>query len=250
MPRDPSRWSTAPGASSLNASREEIIALFREGTSTAEISRRYGTGDTNVQRWLKAQGEYDRVVKCALEECAVEFPFRVGKFYCCRLHTKRADARNQSIKPENRLKIQARNRLNSALRSGIVERPSVCQRCGETPQQGKDSRTLLHADHYMGYEPDHRLTIQWICHDCDRDIEMLRKGRDDNRIQADERIGKWTVLAVDAESRRSVAKLRCRCVCGHESRVMERDLVARRSLGCVKCRQEASRGDVAVDETH
>lgn len=246
MPRNPT-WNLSAGASVLNEHHDELIALFRGGASTAELSRTFGTGATNIQKWLKAHGEYHRKVKCGLDECAVEFDFRPGKLYCCRLHTKRADTRNQAAKPENADKIKARNALNSALRSGALKRPDACERCGDAPSRGRDGRTLLQADHYAGYAPGSWLVVQWLCHDCDREVEMLRKGRDDSRIRAGEKIGKWAVLDESPGTRRSVARLLCRCDCGMETHVLERSLRERKSLGCPTCARKESR---SVDETH
>lgn len=236
-------WDLTAGASSLNARREEIITLVRAGESVTEISRRFGTRNTNVARWLKANGEYDRLVKCQLDDCSAQFLFRPGKLYCCRTHTKRADARNQYAKPENALKNLARNAVRSAVRSGSLARPALCDRCGEQPKRGCDGRTLLQADHYAGYEPKYQLTVQWLCHDCDREIETLRKGRDDRRICVGERVGAWDVLEDNPATRRSVAKLRCRCACGTETLVNERHLLNRQSLKCVTCRQAETRRD-------
>jgi len=243
MSRSPDRWDTAAGESLLNDYEDEVVERFRAGESLKSLEERFGTRNTNVRRWLVAHGEYDRSVVCGIPECDVEFPVRPGKLYCCRLHTKRADARNQYAKPSNKQKNIARNRVSKALQTGKLERPPLCERCNEIPGEGIDGRSLLQADHYMGYSQKHYLTIQWLCHDCDRELEMERKGRDDSRVRVGEKIGQWQVLDDRPGTRRSVAKLVCKCECGNESAVLERMLRSRRSLKCADCSHADRRRD-------
>ena len=243
MPRSPDRWNTAACESLLNEHEDEVIKLFRDGESLASLGKRFGTRNTNVRKWLVLHGEYDRSVVCGLPECDVEFPVRPGKIYCCPLHTRRAVARNQYAKPSNKQKNIARNRISKALQRGKIIRPSLCERCNEAPGRGRDGRSLLQADHYAGYAPEHYLTIQWLCHDCDREMEMERNGRDDSRVEVGEKIGKWQVLEDRPGTRRSVAKLLCRCECGNEGLVLERMLRSRRSLKCSDCSHADRRTD-------
>jgi hypothetical protein len=128
---------------------------------------------TTVQNWLKKQGEYDREVKCSLEECDAVYAFRPGKLYCTNLHARRANARADYDKfPEKR---RARRALVQAVFSGQLERPKKCERCGCTPGYGKDGRSLIKADHHHGYDEAHHLDIWWICSGCDHAVEKLRR---------------------------------------------------------------------------
>lgn len=84
-------------------------------------------------------------------------------------------------KDENKIKLAARSAAASAIRKGILIRPKFCQRCNAPEKFGIDGRTLLRADHFMGYAPEHHLTVQWVCTDCDGDLERLRKIPDSER---------------------------------------------------------------------
>jgi len=173
MPRDPRLWDLTPGASQLNDDRDDVIDLFRGGMALAKIGAKFGMVAAGVQKWLRAQGEYDRQVTCALEECDVIYPFRPGKLYCTNLHARRANARAVRHKfPE---KEQARSALSRALYSGQIDRPKKCERCGRRPGQGKDGRSLIKADHHHGYDKAHHLDVWWICSGCDHEIEKLRR---------------------------------------------------------------------------
>lgn len=173
MPRDPRQWDLTKGASKLHAHREEVLDLFRGGLALKKIGARYGMVATGVQRWLKAEGEYDRIVECLLLECSEEFPFRPRKLYCTNLHARRANARDRYDK--DRPKNRARSETTKAIYSGQLVRPEVCERCEVRPGYGKDGRTLIRADHHHGYDEEHYLDIWWLCSRCDHDVEKLRK---------------------------------------------------------------------------
>ena len=55
-------------------------------------------------------------------------------------------------------KMQVRGRLTKAIRSGALVRPSGCQQCGSPPTRAQS----LHGHHYLGYAPEHALTVQWL----------------------------------------------------------------------------------------
>ena len=129
MARDPSKWDVSKGASKLNNVRDDVISAFRSGLALHKIGKLYDMSTNGVRKWLVSQGEYDREVKCALLECDIKFKFSPKKLYCCRKHTKRADARNQSQKKSNRSKIRARSAVTRALRDGKIVRPDKCSRC-------------------------------------------------------------------------------------------------------------------------
>lgn len=173
MPRDPRLWDLTAGASQLNEVREEVIDLFRGGMALAKLGARFGMVASGVQKWLRAQGEYDREVKCSLDECDAVYSFRPGKLYCTNLHARRANARVARLKfPE---KERARSALSQALYSGKIDRPKKCERCGCLPGYGKDGRSLIKADHHHGYDEAHYLDVWWICSGCDHEVERLRR---------------------------------------------------------------------------
>jgi hypothetical protein len=71
------------------------------------------------------------------------------------------DAINKSKRAwaeRNRDKKQAGWHVWKAVKDGILIRPNECQNCG------KDCKP--HAHHYMGYAPEHRLDVLWLCTSC------------------------------------------------------------------------------------
>ena len=187
MPRDPRLWDLTGGASKLNTHRDVVLEMFRAGKALADIGKKFGMCASGVQRWLRAEGEYERCVRCALPECEVEFPFRAKKLYCSNLHARRANARVWYARSE--VQNAARYAVNRALVNGLLIRPSSCERCGSTPPRGKDGRAAIHADHHRGYDEAHRLDIWWVCSTCDYKIENLRAaGKVINRDHPDDQI--------------------------------------------------------------
>jgi len=59
---------------------------------------------------------------------------------------------------ENPNKYRARSKVNSVIRSKKIIKPTQCQLCGNS--------TSLTAHHYLGYEKEHWLDIQWLCISC------------------------------------------------------------------------------------
>jgi hypothetical protein len=48
--------------------------------------------------------------------------------------------------------------VDNAVRSGRLVRPETCSRCGAGGR--------IEAHHYLGYEPEHRLDVRWLCTAC------------------------------------------------------------------------------------
>jgi len=53
---------------------------------------------------------------------------------------------------------QASDAVRRAVRRGALVRPKACQECG--------SEVNIQAHHYLGYAPEHRLDVQWLCCRC------------------------------------------------------------------------------------
>ena len=66
------------------------------------------------------------------------------------------------------MKIQqaAYRKVKVAIKSGVLQRPLCCPRCGAWDRKGSDGRTLIHAHHEKGYE--YPLDVQWLCAKCHR----------------------------------------------------------------------------------
>lgn len=67
----------------------------------------------------------------------------------------------------------ARCRLNNATASGVLVRPTICERCGWEPGFDSLGRSRIH-----GHHPDHRkpLAVEWICYLCHIEITPPARG--------------------------------------------------------------------------
>lgn len=61
-------------------------------------------------------------------------------------------------------KRKARYTILNAIRDGKIIRPNNCERCGIEDWGVK--RTMIEANHYLGYEPENWLKVEWICTNC------------------------------------------------------------------------------------
>jgi hypothetical protein len=71
----------------------------------------------------------------------------------------RAAARNT---PE---KKAARKAVSHALEDGTLLKPDACTRCNSTRN--------VQAHHYLGYAPEHQLSVVWLCGPCHKRIDKL-----------------------------------------------------------------------------
>jgi len=65
---------------------------------------------------------------------------------------------------------RASKAVRSALKCGMLTRPSDCFFCHR-------SDLPIEAHHYMGYEPQFRLTVQWLCKSCHAFANRKRSDR-------------------------------------------------------------------------
>lgn len=61
----------------------------------------------------------------------------------------------------------------SAVRKGLIKRPTHCARCGALDPRGRDGRTLLQGHHADYSKP---LDVEWICVKCHRKETRLPLG--------------------------------------------------------------------------
>jgi hypothetical protein len=69
-----------------------------------------------------------------------------------------ATTHHQKVKAERPELILAWQAVASALRDGQMVRPDHCDGCERTVH--------LVAHHHLGYAPEHRLDVQWLCRKC------------------------------------------------------------------------------------
>ncbi len=96
-----------------------------------------------------------------------------------------------------KLHNRARGAVAAALDRGRLSRPDVCSACGS------DGR--LQAHHYLGYEREHYLDIEWLCLDCHKgrhatDLRIISSSPVKRRViwMTDEQ---WEWLREEAERR-------------------------------------------------
>lgn len=84
----------------------------------------------------------------------------------------RISSQNRRLDPDERPKRRARWKLCNALRSGRMEKPTTCSKCGK-----ESSR--IHGHHHKGYKPEHWLDVIWLCPMChtrEEEINSLDSG--------------------------------------------------------------------------
>lgn len=60
---------------------------------------------------------------------------------------------------------RAYGQVRTALKNGVLSRPSRCERCNQPSPLGSDGRSTIHAHHHDYAKP---LEIEWICVKCHR----------------------------------------------------------------------------------
>ncbi len=84
-------------------------------------------------------------------------------------------------------KQKAYRAVRTAVETGALTRPSVCERCGLDPGTRRDGRSLIQGHHHDYSKP---LDVEWICQKCHRLETPLALG--ENNGQA--RLNKEKVL--------------------------------------------------------
>lgn len=64
-----------------------------------------------------------------------------------------------------KIKQQAKGKIQHAIRLGILVRPKTCSKCGKIPPPAKDGRSQIHGHHTDYSKP---LQVVWICVNCHR----------------------------------------------------------------------------------
>lgn len=61
---------------------------------------------------------------------------------------------------------QAYSRVRTAIKNGLLARPSSCSRCGEPDKKPITGVHSIQGHHYKGY--DYPLDVEWLCPKCHR----------------------------------------------------------------------------------
>lgn len=85
--------------------------------------------------------------------------------------SRRRSSRKVRRDPAHRQRLQARQEITEAIRTGTITR-GPCAECGLPPKKiGRQNR--IHAHHHLGYAPEHWLDIIWLCKPCHVKAERL-----------------------------------------------------------------------------
>lgn len=124
----------------------------------------------------KKKRSYEKIDKIC-ESC--EQPFQVPvcrstKRFCCwecrnayiselRCPENRGEAPSYRCRYDrlNADKVQARNSVHYHVSVGKLIKPNTCESCGEAHPLDK-----IDAHHYLGYEHEHWLDVEWLCKKC------------------------------------------------------------------------------------
>jgi hypothetical protein len=75
-------------------------------------------------------------------------------------------------------KTNARNAVTYALRTGKLQRPDQCARCGAVPSsRDRQGNPRIHAVHTNGHDWANRLNIEWLCVSCRARFVYVRKNK-------------------------------------------------------------------------
>jgi len=85
---------------------------------------------------------------------------------------------------ERKARSQAREAVRTALRSGLIERPTACESNESIHAPG-----MIEAHHFLGYGRAHWLDIRWLCKRCHRladsvEYAKIRGEREQQLIEA------------------------------------------------------------------
>jgi len=64
-------------------------------------------------------------------------------------------------------RFRARQALIRAVGSGLIQRPSVCSRCGAVGS--------IQGHHFAGHNREHWFTVEWLCSACHYDVHVQLK---------------------------------------------------------------------------
>lgn len=86
------------------------------------------------------------------------------------IRAPRSNQLSNEYRKRNPEKVIAHNRVNTAIRSGTLKRPTLCEKCQLT---GKTE-----AHHYLGYGSENWYKVQWLCRDCHVELDRTEVTRD------------------------------------------------------------------------
>lgn len=69
---------------------------------------------------------------------------------------------------------RAHNRVQRAVKRGLIKRPDACELCGKVPEKTAAGRSGIQGHHHKGYQ--FPLDVQWVCGTCHSREDKLRHG--------------------------------------------------------------------------
>lgn len=127
--------------------REKVKAAVRKAGSTPEGKAKAKVYNTSYLRKIRQKQKRD----------TPEHRLKVRPYNVAYTKARRA------VDPLFRLKGNARSAVSFGVRFGFLTRPATCQHPGKyAPVCGG----RIEAHHYMGYEREHWLSVEWLCETC------------------------------------------------------------------------------------
>lgn len=113
------------------------VQLYQDGLSVQDVAEFYGITRQSMWVWLKRRD--------------VEMRPKI-----------RNGMDNQFHRGGTRSSKQANHLVEKAIKKGLIERPQICQECGNhcVPANGRPQIEAHHDDY------NHPLTVRWLCRKC------------------------------------------------------------------------------------
>lgn len=140
---------------SKGCQRAEKQARYSKSANGREVQKRYRQTDKGRSSQLKADFKFRQ-----------NNPERVLEVYSKYAKSGKGREAYHRYLEKNPFKIQARNAVKSALRSGLLVKPNLCDECQESHKL---------AAHHKGYEEDVWLVVTWLCTLCHANLHKKEK---------------------------------------------------------------------------
>jgi len=125
---------------------EESVRMYRSGLSLGAIGAYFGVSRQSMWDLLRRR-----------------MKLRPQLRFGSKNHFHRGGVRSDGL---------AHNLVETACSSGVLQRPSACEKCGSAAGKMKDGRTNIHAHHDDYNKP---LDVRWLCQKCHHDWHKHNK---------------------------------------------------------------------------
>lgn len=158
--------------------KEELLNLRNSGKTLKEIALVYGVSHQRISQILGRVGilnplvkGYQRCRQCKKDYLKKDFYGEKANrcIQCTKLYIKKYTANYaKDYKKGGKYypHVLARKAVSKAIRTGQIIR-------GKCFMRSDECKGRLEANHYLGYEKEHWLDIQWLCHEHHRKVDKF-----------------------------------------------------------------------------